>query len=145
MMEPREEVLNSPTGRVARHIRRYVETDDVSGCLMDTVFPGLYAAAPEALPLGPSLGIRAFLLQRDRGNLLVYSVGTLEADVHAIRDLGGISRQYLNHRHEAASAFLDALTQHARRIVYLSPEGVSDDLEQQTDTITARIAAGLAA
>ncbi len=71
---------------------------------MDAVIPGLYASAPEPLPLDPSLEIRAFLLQRDRGNLLVYSVGTLEADVQAIEDLGGISRQYLNHRHEAAPA-----------------------------------------
>ncbi len=69
---------------------------------MDTVIPGLYAPAPEPLPFDPSLEIRAFLLQRDRGNLLVYSVGTLEDDVHEIWDLGGISRQYLNHRHEAA-------------------------------------------
>jgi glyoxylase-like metal-dependent hydrolase (beta-lactamase superfamily II) len=69
---------------------------------MDTVIPGLYASVPEPLPFDPSLEIRAFLLQRNQGNLLVYSVGTLEADVQAIRDLGGISRQYLNHRHEAA-------------------------------------------
>lgn len=71
---------------------------------MDTVIPGLYASAPEPLPFDPSLEIRAFLLQRNQGNLLVYSVGTLEADVYAIGNLGGISRQYLNHRHEAAPA-----------------------------------------
>ena len=46
---------------------------------------------------------------------------------------------------EVAPAFLDAVTQHARRIVYLSAEGVGDDLAQQTDTITARIADKLAA
>ena len=46
---------------------------------------------------------------------------------------------------EVAPAFLDAVTKHARRIVYLSSEGVGDDLEQQTDTITARIAEKLAA
>jgi glyoxylase-like metal-dependent hydrolase (beta-lactamase superfamily II) len=69
---------------------------------VDTVIPGLCASAPEPLPFDPSLEIRAFLLQRDQGNLLVYSAGTLAADVHAIEDLGGISRQYLNHRHEAA-------------------------------------------
>jgi uncharacterized protein YbjT (DUF2867 family) len=45
---------------------------------------------------------------------------------------------------EAAPAFLDAVTKHARRIVCLSSESVGDDLEQQTDTITARIAAELA-
>jgi hypothetical protein len=49
MMELREEVLDSPTGRVAWHIRRYVETDGVSGPLMDTMIPGLYTVAPRAL------------------------------------------------------------------------------------------------
>jgi hypothetical protein len=46
---------------------------------------------------------------------------------------------------EAVLAFLDVVTKHARRIVYPSSEGVGDDLEQQTDTITVRIAAELAA
>jgi hypothetical protein len=71
---------------------------------MDAVIPGLYASAPEPLPFGPSLEIRAFLLRRDRGNLLVYRADTLERDVRAINDLGGLSRQYLNHRHEASPA-----------------------------------------
>jgi hypothetical protein len=47
--------------------------------MMQTVIPGLYASAPEQLPFAPSLEIRAFLLRRERGNLLVYSVGTLPA------------------------------------------------------------------
>jgi hypothetical protein len=68
---------------------------------METAIPGLYASAPEPLPFAPSLHIRAFLLRRDQGNLLVYSVGGLEAEGAAIEELGGISRQYLNHRHEA--------------------------------------------
>jgi uncharacterized protein YbjT (DUF2867 family) len=46
---------------------------------------------------------------------------------------------------EVAPAFLDAVAKHARRIVYLSSESVGDDLEQQTDTITAWIAEKLAA
>ncbi len=54
------------------------------------------------MPFGPSLEGRAFLLQRERGNLLVYSSPTLEPDAAAIEELGGIARQYLNHRHEAA-------------------------------------------
>jgi glyoxylase-like metal-dependent hydrolase (beta-lactamase superfamily II) len=54
------------------------------------------------MPFGPSLEGRAFLLERERGNLLIYSAETLEADVSAIEALGGITREYLNHRHEAA-------------------------------------------
>ena len=59
---------------------------------MESPFPGLYATAPSPLPFAPSLHIRAFLLRRDRGNVLVYSAPGVTAEV---------SRQYLNHRHEA--------------------------------------------
>lgn len=71
---------------------------------MQTVIPGMYASAPESLPFAPSLDIRAFLLQRERGNLLVYSVGELGAEAQDIEELGGVTRRYLNHRHEAAFA-----------------------------------------
>jgi glyoxylase-like metal-dependent hydrolase (beta-lactamase superfamily II) len=71
---------------------------------MDSVIPGLYASAPEPLGFGPSLGIRAFLLVREQGNLLIYRSATLEQDAEAVNDLGGISRQYLNHWHEASPA-----------------------------------------
>jgi Metallo-beta-lactamase superfamily len=71
---------------------------------MNTVISGLYAAEPEPLGFGPSLEIRAFLLQRERGNLLVYRSAALEQDVETVNSLGGISRQYLNHHHEASPA-----------------------------------------
>jgi len=69
---------------------------------MDEVLPGLYASAPETLPFGPPYQLRAFLLMRDSGNLLLYRADTLGPEREAIEQLGGISRQYLNHRHEAA-------------------------------------------
>jgi glyoxylase-like metal-dependent hydrolase (beta-lactamase superfamily II) len=77
---------------------------------MESPVAGVYATEPEPLPFAPSLDIRAFLLQRDRGNLLIYSVTGLGAEARAIGDLGGISRHYLNHRHEAmfASEWVDA-------------------------------------
>jgi hypothetical protein len=77
---------------------------------VEAEFAGIYAPTPEALPFAPSLHIRAFLLQRDRGNLLIYSVAGLESDAAAIEARGGISRHYLNHRHEAmfASEWVDA-------------------------------------
>jgi glyoxylase-like metal-dependent hydrolase (beta-lactamase superfamily II) len=71
---------------------------------LDTQVHGLYASSPEPLPFAPALDIRAFLLRRDAGNLLIYSVSGLESDAAAIEDLGGISRQYLNHSHEAMFA-----------------------------------------
>jgi Metallo-beta-lactamase superfamily len=69
---------------------------------LDTVVPGLYASAPERLPFGRELDIRAYLLEREAGNLLVYRSDTLRREAAAIHERGGIARQYLNHRHEAA-------------------------------------------
>src|SRR4051794_28796844 len=65
------------------------------GMLVDTdiVAPGLRASPPEPLPFAPSLHIRSFVLERDAGDLLVYSTTTATGDVW---------RQYLNHGHEAA-------------------------------------------
>ena len=68
---------------------------------MDVQIPRLHASSPQPLPFAPSLHIRAFLLERAQGNVLVYSTGELRSDVPAMDDLGGVSRWYLNHRHEA--------------------------------------------
>jgi glyoxylase-like metal-dependent hydrolase (beta-lactamase superfamily II) len=71
---------------------------------MDSPVEGLHASAPMYLPFAPSLDVRAFLLEREQGNILIYSVSGLESDAAAIEDLGGISRHYLNHGHEALFA-----------------------------------------
>jgi glyoxylase-like metal-dependent hydrolase (beta-lactamase superfamily II) len=71
---------------------------------MENVIPGLYASVPEPLGFGPSLEIRAYLLQREGGNLLIYRSASFEQDAEEVIDLGGISRQYLNHFHEASTA-----------------------------------------
>jgi len=72
---------------------------------MENAIAGLHASTPQPLPFAPSLEIRAFLLERDQDdhqdNLLIYSVADLESEAAAIEDLGGISRQYLNHWHES--------------------------------------------
>jgi hypothetical protein len=60
-----------------------------------TVIPGLHASDPEPLPFDPSLQIRSFVLEREAGNLLVYSTTTAAGDVW---------RQYLGHGHEAGFA-----------------------------------------
>jgi glyoxylase-like metal-dependent hydrolase (beta-lactamase superfamily II) len=64
---------------------------------LDTEIEGLHATQPQALPFAPSLDIRAFLLEREAGKLLIYSV----ADPG---NLGEVSRWFLNHRHEASFA-----------------------------------------
>jgi glyoxylase-like metal-dependent hydrolase (beta-lactamase superfamily II) len=61
-----------------------------------TSIRGLHASDPEPLPFAPALQIRSFLLERDAGNLLVYSAPTIPA--------GEVWRQYLGHGHEAGIA-----------------------------------------
>jgi Luciferase/Metallo-beta-lactamase superfamily len=61
---------------------------------------GLIASAPHPLPFAPQSRIRAFVLRRAHGDLLVYTAPGLE-------DLGGVTRQYLNHWHEASFATPD--------------------------------------
>lgn len=70
---------------------------------METIVPGLHASIPEPLGFGPQLEIRAFLLRREDGNVLIYRSAGLRGDVQTVAGLGGISRQYLNHHHEASS------------------------------------------
>jgi hypothetical protein len=71
---------------------------------VDATMAGLYASAPELLSFDASLEIRAFLLRRKQGNLLVYAVNQLASDAPVVAELGGVARQYLNHRHEASVA-----------------------------------------
>jgi glyoxylase-like metal-dependent hydrolase (beta-lactamase superfamily II) len=71
---------------------------------LDTIVPGLHATSPQPLPFAPSLHARAFLLERNRGNILIYSTTELERDRAALDELGGVSRRYLNHWHEAIFA-----------------------------------------
>jgi glyoxylase-like metal-dependent hydrolase (beta-lactamase superfamily II) len=80
---------------------------------MESVIPDLYASDSSPLPFAPSDGIRAFLLRRDAGNVLIYSSPGVDAD--AVAALGGVSQVLLGHWHEAefgggaeVSAALDA-------------------------------------
>jgi hypothetical protein len=93
---PKLRAESEPSAEAVRSTKGLIE--------VDPQIPDLYASAPEPLPFDPSLAIRAFLLRRDRGNLLLYSVPSLESAAPAVEDLGGISRQFLNHRHEAMFA-----------------------------------------
>jgi glyoxylase-like metal-dependent hydrolase (beta-lactamase superfamily II) len=60
-----------------------------------TTLPGLHASDPEPLPFAPALQIRSFRLEREAGNLLIYSTHTATGDIW---------RQYLGHGHEAGFA-----------------------------------------
>jgi glyoxylase-like metal-dependent hydrolase (beta-lactamase superfamily II) len=61
----------------------------------------LHPTSPHALPFAPELEVRGFLLPRAQGNVLIYGATAEPEDVAAFEALGGVSRLYLNHRHEA--------------------------------------------
>jgi len=69
---------------------------------MNQVMDGLYATEPEPLSFAPRLLIRAYLLRREQGNVLLYSSNSVAEEADAIEGLGGIARRYLNHWHESS-------------------------------------------
>lgn len=68
---------------------------------MEQVTSRLHATGPEALPVGRSTTLRAFLCQREAGNVLIYGSSALPAEAQAIEGLGGAWRHYLGHVHES--------------------------------------------
>lgn len=65
------------------------------------VSDGLFAPPPAPLPFGPKLQVRAFLIQRADGNLIVCNDPGLTFAATEIARLGGAVRQFINHSHEA--------------------------------------------
>jgi hypothetical protein len=53
---------------------------------------GVIASTAEPLPFDRSLEIRAFLLVRERENLLIYSARSLDVDLAAVEAARGVSR-----------------------------------------------------
>jgi glyoxylase-like metal-dependent hydrolase (beta-lactamase superfamily II) len=68
---------------------------------MDALFDNLYDVAPERLSFAPAFLGRAFLVSRPSGNILLYSSGRVAEDFDAVAAAGGVTRQYLNHQHQA--------------------------------------------
>ncbi len=63
--------------------------DDLSQTTLENPFSGL--------------NTHAYFLQRSEGNVLFYNTGNLD-DLEKISELGGISFQYLSHRHESGKS-----------------------------------------
>jgi hypothetical protein len=66
----------------------------------ETALPGLFASTPQRLSFDTTVEIRAFVLKRAAGNLLIYSSEGLNEDAGALRGLE-VAHWYLNHWHEA--------------------------------------------
>jgi glyoxylase-like metal-dependent hydrolase (beta-lactamase superfamily II) len=110
---------------------------------MESVIPNLYATSAEPLPFAPAESVRAFLLRRDQGNLLVYSAPAAAAEASAIEQLGGVSRQYLNHWHEAAFGGLEQVVPAIGAPVFAHEEEREHVAEvSAVETFSARAALG---
>ncbi len=68
---------------------------------LETPVEGLAATAPQSLSFAPSTHVRAFLLRRDLGDVLIYANDKVDRAVLA-------ERQYLGHWHEAMVAGRDS-------------------------------------
>jgi glyoxylase-like metal-dependent hydrolase (beta-lactamase superfamily II) len=61
---------------------------------------GLWATPAAPLPFDQTISVRAFLVERDAGNVLVYNAPGLEAAAGDIRGRGEVTRLLINHGHE---------------------------------------------
>jgi glyoxylase-like metal-dependent hydrolase (beta-lactamase superfamily II) len=81
---------------------------------MQQIAPGLHTTEPYDLGFGRTpLQARSYVLVRTEGNLAVYGADPLEPELDALRALGGVTAQYVNHVHEvspAAARVRDALS-----------------------------------
>ncbi|QJY48022.1 MBL fold metallo-hydrolase [Pseudonocardia broussonetiae] len=68
---------------------------------LQPVGDGVFATPPAPLPYGQDLQVRAFVLQRPAGNLVIYNAPGLTAAAEDVDRLGGAVRQILGHGHEA--------------------------------------------
>ncbi len=71
---------------------------------MELIATTLHASAPIDPFGGSSMRARAFVLGRAAGNVALYTASALAPELGAVRTLGGLDRQYLNHAHEASPA-----------------------------------------
>lgn len=68
--------------------------------LLEQPIEGLWATPGSPLPFDPRVSIRAFLLVREEGNVIVYNAPGLGTASTEIRDRGGASKLLINHGHE---------------------------------------------
>lgn len=70
---------------------------------MKQAFPDIYYTR-DSHPFQNEVKTRSYMLKSDTGNLLFYSSSHIEEEFEFIDAMGGITAQYLNHRHEASSS-----------------------------------------
>jgi glyoxylase-like metal-dependent hydrolase (beta-lactamase superfamily II) len=75
---------------------------------MQNLIPGVHVSSPALLSFDQSIELRAFLLRRESGNLLIYSTASLATEAPTVEELGGVAGHYLGHGHEAGYGHAEA-------------------------------------
>lgn len=68
---------------------------------MQQVLPGIHASEPMTPSFAPRSSVRAYLVERPDGNLLLYATDAIAANDPDVQALGGIARVLLSHWNEA--------------------------------------------
>jgi glyoxylase-like metal-dependent hydrolase (beta-lactamase superfamily II) len=99
--------------------------------MFDNPLPKLYASPPADLPFSKITQVRAFMLERDAGHLLIYAAGTAPAGA-----AGDIAAQYINHWHELALGGADAV--HAPPAIHEADRAAAEETVHVERTFSER-------
>ena len=99
--------------------------------MLDNPLPKLYASPPADLAFSKVSQVRAFVLERDAGKLLIYAARTMPAE-----DVGDVSAQYVNDWHELAVGGADAA--HAPLVINEADRAAAEDTRPVDRTFNQR-------
>jgi glyoxylase-like metal-dependent hydrolase (beta-lactamase superfamily II) len=99
--------------------------------MLDNPLPKLYASPPADLAFSKVSQVRAFVLDRDAGNLLIYAARTMPAE-----DVRDVSAQYVNHWHELAVGGADSV--HAPLVINEADRAAAEDTRPVDRTFNQR-------
>jgi glyoxylase-like metal-dependent hydrolase (beta-lactamase superfamily II) len=99
--------------------------------MLDNPLPKLHASPPADLSFSKVSQVRAFVLERDAGNLLIYAATTMPADA-----VGDVSAQYINHWHELAVGGADSV--HAPLVINEADRAAAEDTRPVDRTFSER-------
>jgi hydroxyacylglutathione hydrolase len=114
---------------------------------MRQIYPDLWRTSPEKpIPGMPNVVSHAYLLVRDKGNILFYGAGrepgrdVPESDLSRIEELGGIDHQFLAHWHEASQSLEPIRRRFDSKLVVHRDDATA--VERETGAVPDELIAG---
>jgi hypothetical protein len=96
--------------------------------MLDTPLPKLHASPPADLSFSKVSQVRAFVLERDAGDLMIYASTAMPA--------ADVTAQYLNHWHELAIGGADSV--HAPLVIHEADRAAAEDTRPVDRTFNER-------